>query len=203
MPLISVGSSNTVFANSSNTVLSGTSLENAVFAKITSGTREVLMVDYVANSTAPYFISPSLSDVIASGVKFSSTANLKLLDAQSNVVAWRIVTLSPQTGNSVHNVTDVSQNTDSGSLYYGQSPAVEVGDQILYDSRSANSYNVSIDSQGFITIDSSVDANDSFNYRIWEAGSEVWGTSGTYSFLGAGGTVQYISKNIRMYIRVV
>ena len=183
--ITSISSNNTIYANSSNVVVTGTSLANGVYAKLVYANQEILMVDYVANSTQPYFTSPSLADVFASRIQFTDSANLQILDAQSGIVATKIVSFQPPLTKTVHNVTDVSQASNVGSIYYGQSPAITVNDQLVYDANSTSNYSVFFDSQGYITIDSlDTDANDSFTYSVYESSSQVWGTEGTITFLG-------------------
>jgi hypothetical protein len=98
-------------------------------------------------------------------------------------VAALAVTLNPPTGYSVHTVTDISQAADEGCIYYSQSPAIAVGDQILYDSTTGtNAWPVAIDSQGFWTIDSSGGtSDDTWSYQIFDATDETWGLEGTIS----------------------
>lgn len=205
LPIIdSIGSNNTIYANSSNVVIVGSDLDAGAFAKLVYDNQEILMIDYVANATQPYFTSPSLANVFASQIQFTDSANLQILNAQSGIVATKIVSFQPDANvKLVHNVTDVTQAGNTGSIYYGQSPAITVNDQIVYDKKSTLSYNVAIDSQGFITIDSlNTDANDSFTYRVYESSSHIWGSEGTITFVGEGGAI-YISNKIKMYIRVV
>jgi hypothetical protein len=207
-PLINlVNVDNTIYANSSNVTIFGQDLANGVYAKLVYANQEILMVDYVTSNTQPYFFSPSLADVFASRVQFTNSANLQILNAQSGIVATKIVSFQPPLTKTVHNVTDVSQASNVGSIYYGQSPnEITVGDQIVFDSKSSLTYNVSLDSQGFITIDSlNTDANDSFTYRVYESTAQVWGSEGTITFIGepvspAGPT--YFSKKIKMKMRV-
>jgi hypothetical protein len=197
-------SNNTIYANSSNVTILGSGLGSGAYAKLVYANQEILMVDYVANSTQPYFFSPSLADVFASRIQFTDSANLQILNAQSGIVATKIVSFQPPTTKTVHNVTDISEILNDGSIYYGQSPAITVNDQIVFDSKSSLTYNVSLDSQGFITIDSlNTDANDSFTYRVYESTAQVWGTEGTITFIGESGAAPYFSNKIKMYIRVV
>lgn len=205
--ITSISSNNTIYANSSNVVVTGTSLTDGVYAKLVYANQEIAMLSYTANSTQPYFTSPSLANVFSSGIQFTDSANLQILNATSSIIATKIVSFQPPTTKTVHNVTDVSQASNVGSIYYGQSPnEITVGDQIVFDSKSSLTYNVSLDSQGFITIDSlNTDANDSFTYRVYESTAQVWGSEGTITFIGepvspAGPT--YFSKKIKMKMRV-
>jgi hypothetical protein len=205
MPITYVGgTANTIYANSSNVVVTGTSLENGAYAKLVYDNQEILMIDYVANATQPYFTSPSLANVFASQIQFTDSANLQILNAQSGIVATKIVSFQPDANvKLVHNGTDITEAGNTGSIYYSQSPSITVNDQIVYDKKSTLTYNVAIDSQGFITIDSlNTDANDSFTYRVYESSSHIWGSEGTITFIGEGGAI-YISNKIKMYIRVV
>ena len=205
-PLITlVNVDNTIYANSSNVTILGQDLANGVYAKLVYANQELSILNYVANSTEPYFTSPSLANVFSSGIQFADSANLQILNATSSIIATKIVSFQPPLTKTVHNVTDVSQASNVGSIYYGQSPnEITVGDQIVFDSKSSLTYNVSLDSQGFITIDSlNTDANDSFTYRVYESTSQVWGTEGTITFIGESGGVPYFSNKIKMYIRVV
>jgi hypothetical protein len=197
---------NTIYANSSNVVILGAGLDTGVSAKLVYANQEIAMLNYVANSTQPYFTSPSLANVFASRIQFTDSANLQILNATSAIVATKIVSFQPPITKAVHNVTDISEAGNTGSIYYGQSPAITVGDQIVYDAKSALSYNVAIDSQGYITIDSlNTDANDSFAYIAYDSDSRYWGDEGNVTFVGAttSNAAVYISNKIRMYIRVV
>jgi len=184
--IISVSSNNTIYANSSNVVVTGTSLDTGTSAKLVYANQEISMLNYVANSTQPYFTSPSLANVYASRIQFTDSANLQILNAASGIIASKTVAFLPSPLQKlVHNVTDVSSNTNIGSLYYGQNPAVSVSDQIIYDAKSSLNCNVAVDSQGFFTLDSSNTANnnDSFAYRIYESSSQYWGNEGTITTL--------------------
>jgi hypothetical protein len=204
LEIISISSNNTIYANSSNVIVTGDLLSNGVYAKLVYANQEILMVDYVANRSQPYFTSPSLADVFSSRIQFTDSANLQILNATSAIVATKIVSFQPPTTKTVHNVTDVTEAGNTGSIYYGQSPEIAVNDQIVFDSKSSLTYNVSLDSQGYITIDSlNTDANDSFTYRVYESTAQVWGSEGTITFIGASGTATYFSNKIKMYIRVV
>jgi hypothetical protein len=175
---------NTIYANSSNVIVYGLGLDAGAFAKLVYANQEILMVDYVANSTQPYFTSPSLSDVFASRILFTDSANLQILNAQSGIVATKIVSFQPDANvKLVHNVIDSSESSNPGSIYYGQSPAITVSDQIVYDKKSSLLANVSIDSLGYFSIDYSntTIGNDSFGYRVFETTSQVWGTEGIIS----------------------
>lgn len=98
-------------------------------------------------------------------------------------LASKAITVSPPAGYAVHNVTDISQASDQGTLYYGQSPAVAVGDQILFQSTTTTyGWSVSVDTQGFVTVSSSGDErSDSFGYYAYDATDETWGTAGTWT----------------------
>jgi hypothetical protein len=197
---------NTIYANSSNVVILGAGLDTGVSAKLVYANQEIAMLNYTANATQPYFTSPSLANVFASRIQFTDSANLQILNATSAIVATKIVSFQPPITKAVHNVTDISEAGNTGSIYYGQSPAITVGDQIVYDAKSALSYNVAIDSQGYITIDSlNTDANDSFAYIAYDSDSRYWGDEGNVTFVGAAtsNAAVYISNKIRMYIRVV
>jgi len=197
---------NTIYANSSNVVILGAGLDTGVSAKLVYANQEIAMLNYVASATQPYFTSPSLANVFASRIQFTDSANLQILNATSAIVATKIVSFQPPITKAVHNVTDISEAGNTGSIYYGQSPAITVGDQIVYDAKSALSYNVAIDSQGYITIDSlNTDANDSFAYIAYDSDSRYWGDEGNVTFVGAttSNAAIYISNKIRMYIRVV
>lgn len=82
--------------------------------------------------------------------------------------------LGAPSGWQVHDVTDISQAADEGCLYYGLSPAVVVGDQILL------SDTVTIDSQGFLEFSPGV---TSINYYVFDETDDTWGTMGTFSVI--------------------
>jgi len=203
--IYTVANTNTIYANSSNVVIAGFLLDNGTSAKLVYANQELAVLNYTANATQPYFTSPSLANVYASRIQFTNSANLQILNATSSIIASKIVTFIPSpTEKLVHDVTDISQAGNTGSIYYGLTPAITVGDQIIYDTRTSSSYNVFIDSQGYITIDSlNTDANDSFTYRVYESSSQFWGDEATITFIGESGAAPYFSKKIKMYIRVV
>lgn len=123
-------------------------------------------------------------------------------------VAGLSVTVDPPAGWQVHNVSDISQAGDEGCLYYGHSPAVASGDQILLaTATTTNAWPITIDSQGFIEIDSGgAGGADSFGYYVFDETDDTWGTLGTFSLtavasggIGGGGSSHkaYSSKRLR------
>jgi len=179
-----------IYANES-TVIGGTSLSGVTNVLLTSGTRNVQTTVTSADSGNVYFTVPPINTLVSSNIKFQSVT----LTANDSSSSGDITSnLLPNTGFSIHNVTDTSQVGDPNCIYYGQVPSIVVGDQILYTSTG-----VTIDSQGFYTFDS---GTTSFDYYIYDTTDEAWGAKGTIS-TGESGGIVYISNKIRMYIRVV
>lgn len=74
----------------------------------------------------------------------------------------------------IHDVIDVTQAADPECIYYGQSPAIVVGNKISYkETTETNLWPVDIDDQGFPIIDSGGETGtDSFKFNIGRSG--VW-----------------------------
>lgn len=158
----------------------GTGLASADAMLVKTGTKSASATSFSAtNATSGTFTAPSLSAVRTGGVKFGSvTFEVKQSSTSLGTLAG---TLNPESGWTVHNVSDISQAGDTGCLYYGQSPAIAVGDQILFKATTTtNAWPVTVDSQGFFTVNSGgSEAEDTFTYYVWDATDETWGTVGT------------------------
>jgi len=188
---IQVSNANTnIYANESGVRLQGTNLSGVTNVLLTSGSRNVQTTVTSADSGNVYFTVPPISSLVSSNIKFQSVT-LTANDASSSGSIGS--NLLPNTGFSIHDVTDLSQISNENCIYYGQVPQVQVGDQILYTSTG-----VTIDSQGFYTFDS---GTTSFDYYIFDTTDEAWGGMGTITTTAASSP--YISNKIRMYIRVV
>jgi hypothetical protein len=155
---------------------------------VQTGTKEAAATSFSAtNATSGTFTAPTAAAIRTAGVKFG-TCTFSIEDG-GTPLATLAGTINPSSGLTVHNVSDISQAADTGCIYYGQSPAVAVGDQFLFDSATAgNAWTVAIDSQGFVTIDSGgSESQDSFQYYVFDATDETWGTVGTWTVNPAGG----------------
>jgi hypothetical protein len=191
--LTDVDTDETILAGQASVAYTGTGLTSADAMRINTGTKYASATSFSAtNATSGTFTAPTASAIRTAGVKFGAcTFDIRASGASLATLAG---TINPSSGLTVHNVTDISQAADTGCLYYGQSPAIAVGDQILFDSTTAiNGWMVTIDSQGFVTIDSGgSEAADNFNYYIWDATDETWGTVGSWSINGANFTINNI-----------
>lgn len=119
-----------------------------------------------------------------------------------------------------HQVTDISQASDPECIYYGQTPAIVVGDQVSYKATTeANGWLVSIDTQGFPSVNSSgATGTDSFKFNIGRSGvwtptppaADTWNfsiqptlsnpTHGSVTTAGATVTIDTNSSQGRLYI---
>ncbi len=191
--LTDVDTDETITAGQSSVAYTGTGLTNADGLDVVTGTKSAAATSFSAtNATSGTFTAPTAAAIRTAGVKFGS-CTFSIEDG-GVALATLAGTINPSSGLTVHSVTDISQAADTGCIYYGQSPAVAVNDQILFDSTTAsNGWAVTIDSQGFVTIDSGgSSAEDSFSYYIWDATDETWGTAGTWTIneSGARGSIR-------------
>ena len=71
---------------------------------------------------------------------------------------------------------------DAANLYNGHSPAIAVGDQFAHDTvTDTYGWTVTVDSDGFPSFASSGDKRtDNFDFYVFDATDETWGTVGTY-----------------------
>lgn len=169
-----VDTDETIVPGQTGVVVTGTNLSSGASARWVDANANVLtMANYSAHATTPTFDVPSLATTLAAGVKFGS-GTFEILDGGSVSVATLAVALGAPSGWQVHDVTDISQAADEGCLYYGLSPAVAVGDQILL------SDTVTIDSQGFLEFPPGV---TSINYYVFDETDDTWGTMGTFSVI--------------------
>ena len=100
---------------------------------------------------------------------------ISIADAQQIVV-------NPPAGYGLHIVTDTSQASNTNCIYYGLSPAVAVGDQILYKTTTeTNSNAVSISSTGIVS--TSPSTSDTLKFRHWTA--NTWSAELTYTVSAA------------------
>lgn len=172
--LTDVDTDETIVPGQTGVVATGTNLSSGASARwVDVNTNVLTMINYSAHATAPTFDVPNLAAVLAAGVKFGS-GTFEILDGGSVSVATLAVALGAPSGWQVHDVTDISQAADEGCLYYGLSPAVAVGDQILL------SGTVTIDSQGFLEFPPGV---TSINYYVFDETDDTWGTMGTFSVI--------------------
>ena len=163
----------TFYANESGVRLQGSGLAAVTNVLLTSGTRNVQTTVTSADSGNVYFTVPSVNTLVSSNIKFQSVT-LTANDSGS-VASISGSVLLPNVGYyAIHDVTDISQTPVPTCIYYGQTPSVQVGDQILY----TNSNDVTIDSQGYPVLSN---GRTSFSYQIFDTTDETWGAVGTYS----------------------
>ncbi len=180
--LTDVDTDETITAGQASVAYTGTGLTNADGLMVQTGTKEAAATSFSAtNATSGTFTAPTAAAIRTAGVKFGS-CTFSIEDG-GVALATLAGTINPSSGLTVHNVSDISQAADTGCIYYGQSPSVAVGDQILFASTTtSNGWAVTIDAQGFVTVDSAGNSSqDSFTYYIFDATDESWGTAGTWT----------------------
>ncbi len=180
--LTDIDTDETITAGQTGIAYTGTGLTDADGLMVQTGTKEAAATAFSAtNATSGTFTAPTAAAIRTAGVKFGS-CTFSIEDG-GVALATLAGTINPSSGLTVHNVSDISQAADEGCIYYGQSPAVAVNDQVLFASTTtSNGWAVTIDSQGFVTIDSGgSEAQDSFAYYIWDATDETWGAVGTWT----------------------
>ena len=132
------------------------------------------------NATSGTFTAPTFAAIRTAGVKFGTvTFDIRAAGVSLGTLAG---TLNVESGWTVHNVTDISQAADQGCVYYGLSPAVAVGDQIVFESQGGA---ITVDSQGFVTMDGFSD----MDYYVWDDTDNSWGTIGNFSLAGGGSSI--------------
>jgi len=112
------------------------------------------------------------------------------------ILASKQITIEAPAGYALHVVTDISQAALSTCIYNGQSPAIQVGDQILYRTTTVtNSYPVSINSTGIV----SAAGPDTFKYYIWSAGT--WSAELTYTTITQSRTLVADSRSFALNLQ--
>lgn len=181
--VLTVGGERTISVNQQNVYANGAGLSGQTKFLIVGGTRELnCSIDSTSTSNIIFDV-PDLSSTLTANIGFGKVF------FKVNTLPVIQGTLNPPTGYNYHVVTDVSEASNTYCIYNGQSPAIAVGDQILYD----NSEFVVINNKGFPSLSNN---KTSFVYYIWDSSDETWGVAGAFS-------TKYISKNVRIYNRVV
>jgi hypothetical protein len=118
----------------------------------------------------------------AATIKFMEAIVLGAMDGPTDVqdmldwiaVTWGELAPPPHTGS--HPVTDISQAADPNCIYYGQVPAIQIGNKISYKTLTeTNGWGVSIDAQGYPIIDSGGQVgSDSFLFNISRDSGSTW-----------------------------
>lgn len=193
--LTDVDGDNTVLAGQQNVTANGSSLSNVANMLIISNTRIAYCTIDSNSSTQLVFDVPSLSSLIASNIKFGNVTFKA--NTTSGLGLPKLGFAYPTSQYKVHDVTDISKANIAGCIYYGASPAIVVGDQILYSNTSALGYSVTIDGQGFPTIASNTDITDSFTYRVYDVTDSTWGSEGTITVIGSVGNPAAKTLTIR------
>jgi len=170
--IFSVDTDNNIFPGQTNVVVSGENLGEITKANLVFGSKSIDMLGFTSNVSAPTFNVPNIASIKTAGFEFG---DVYLVLANSNtVIVNTSITLSPPAGYGVHDVTDLTYSNDPNNIYSGQVPAIEVGDQILYD----NSPNVFIDYVGYPEFSNGA---TSFNYSIYDATYGTWSIDSTVS----------------------
>lgn len=170
--IFSVDTDNNIFPGQTNVIVSGENLGEATKANLVFGSKSIDMLGFTSNVSAPTFNVPNIASIKTAGFEFG---DVYLVLANSNtVIVNTSITLSPPAGYGVHDVTDLTYSNDPNNMYYGQVPAIEVGDQILYD----NSPNVFIDYVGYPELSNGA---TSFTYSIYDTTYGTWSIDSTVS----------------------
>jgi Putative Ig domain len=181
--LDSVDGDNAVTAGQANVVALGQNLAGTTTLSITTGTRSIACnVDSVTD-TQIVFDVPSSTALRTANLRFGACV------FETNEGAQLVGVLQPGAANSYIDVTDISQAANTGSLFNGQTPAVEVGDQLRWTNSTAlHAWVVSVGTEGFFTVNSAGSAlEDSFPYYVYDATDETWGAEGTITVNQASG----------------
>lgn len=169
--LTDVDTDETITTGQASVAYTGAGLTDATAMYIKTGTKEVACTSFVAtNATSGTFTAPTFAACRTAGIKFGPVT-FEIRNGVT-VLATLAGTLNLETGWSAHTVSDISQAADTGCIYNGQSPAIAIPDQFAHQSTG-----VTIDSQGFVVLDGVTQ----FDYYIWDATDETWGTVGSFS----------------------
>ncbi len=183
------GENNYVTTGQIGVIANGTSLGTGTSARINVGSRSITMNTYSADATAPTFNVPALSHFITNNIKFVGNADFQILNVTNTIIANTTISIRPESDYETHNVSNIANASDSYCIYNGQSPAIAINDQFLYDTGTT----VNIDILGYPELFS---GTLSFNYYVFDASDETWGSFGSYS-AGTSGTtvVRFYSNN--------
>jgi hypothetical protein len=178
--LTDVDTDEAVSAGQANVIFTGTGLASIDGIKITAGSRSVTGGVDSAASTSVQADIPNDASIFAGNLPFGAvTFSVTTGGVDQATLAG---TLHLSSAYVEHNVSDISQAADPECLYYGQSPAIAVGDLCVLDATTAtNGWAVSIDTQGFVAIATGGSTlTDTFDYRFWDDTDDSWGAAGTW-----------------------
>ena len=163
-------------------VLSGLELINSNTARIKTGTKTISLDSFTKTDWNISFSTPSLTSFISSNVAIGP-ATLEVLNTSSGIILSTPITVNPpQAEYGFHKVTSNASNTNTGSIYYNQTPAILTNDVFLYDfSTETYLWNFSITSDGYMKFDTvgATSGTDNVSYRIYNSQVEEWTTLGT------------------------
>jgi hypothetical protein len=177
--LTDVNTTESVSAGESGVVFTGRGLSSVNKIRITSNTKFVNANVTSANSTTVIAPIPTDSDFFSSNVAFGNVTFS--VEIAGNAVANLAGTLSLSQDWNQHDIINVSQNTNSNTVYFSQSPPLSVGDKIaLATKTSTYQWDSSIEANGFISLTTSYSTeSDNLSYRIYYSQFEQWTTPGT------------------------
>lgn len=170
--VLTVDGARTVSANQQNVIANGAGLSGQtsfiIVSGLGNGTRNLSCSIDSTSSSNIIFDVPNLANTLTANIGFGKVF------FKVNTLPVIQGTLNPPTGYGYHVVTDISEASNTYCIYNGQSPAIAVGDQILYD----KSEFVAINNKGYPSLSNN---QTSFSYYIWDVSDETWGTVGVYS----------------------
>jgi hypothetical protein len=177
--LTDVNTTESVVAGQNSVVFSGRGLSTVDKIRIASNTRSISKNVTSANLTTVIASIPTDSELFSSNVAFGNITFS--VEVSGNAVANLSGTLALSEQYGQHDVINVSQNTNSNTIYFAQIPAVKVGDKIAHDSITKTyGWGATIDSNGFISVGSSYSTqSDNLSYRIYSTEFQEWSTPGT------------------------
>jgi hypothetical protein len=184
--LTDVDTDETITSSQSGRTYTGTGLGSADGMLIKTGTKSAAATAFSAtNATSGTFTAPTFASIRTGGVKFGGSVTFDIRQGGASLATLGSGTINIESGWTVHNVTDDSQEADTGTLYYGLS--IDNGDQVAFASTTTTyAWPVTLDSQGYIQVDSGGSSlEDSFTYYVWDATDETWGTLGTLTIQGS------------------
>jgi len=177
--LTDVNTTESVVAGQDSVVFSGRGLSTVDKIRIASNTRSISKNVTSANATTVIASIPTDSELFSSNVTFGNITFS--VEVSGNAVANLSGTLALSEQYGQHDVINVSQNTNSNTIYFAQIPAVKVGDKIAHDSITKTyGWGATIDSNGFVSVSSTYSTqSDNLSYRIYSTEFQEWSTPGT------------------------
>lgn len=175
-----VNTTENVFTGQKSVIASGSLLSGQTI-QIISGTRTINTSTVSSTNTTLTFDVPTDDQIFLANVGFGAVT----FNIASNTAVGIAGTLNPNSSYFIHTVANTSQNANSGCLYYNITPAISSNDKFYLPANTYFGSNLTIDTQGFPTINSSTDVTDFFKYRIYDISDSTWGSEGTFVSIGS------------------